>query len=288
MTDATSPMHDLLNRPGGLAARLRAMLDESGMNGREFAARTGLSTSKISKVKLGQQVPSSDDIATWATACDRAGEIDELTSLADAVNSEHRAWKQRLRGGGHAAEQDTLVPLDESSARIRVFQNWTVPGPLQTADFARAMFTLLTDLRELVDNDIEAAVAKRMDRQRLLHAPGKSWEFLIDESVLLRPMFALPVMLSQLDRFQTVIGAPNIRFGVLPLDRALPAPPMHAFTLFDDVGLVEGFVGQTRHEGDGAVFLHKVLDGFWERAVEGDDARDVLARAVARLRGLET
>jgi transcriptional regulator with XRE-family HTH domain len=284
-TDSLSPIAELLNQPGGIAVRLRSMLDEAGMTGKDFASATGLSPSKVSKLRLGQQVPSSDDIERWTRACGREGEANELIGLADQVASEHRAWKQQLRGG-HAKLQDSLVPLDEVSTRIRTYQTSTVPGPLQTADYARAVFSEQTELRCLVDNDIDSAVAKRLERQRLLYDPAKSWEILLDEAILLRPVFGVQVTLAQVDRLQSVIGLPNVRFGVLPLDQPTGVSPLHAFTLFDDVGLVEGFVDGSRHEGDGAAFLHRVLDKLWEQAVEGEDVRAVLARAVERLYGL--
>jgi transcriptional regulator with XRE-family HTH domain len=285
MNVTPSTLTELLNGPGGLATRLREMLDETGITGKSFAATTAMSPSKVSKIKLGHQVPSSNDIERWTRACGREEESGALIELADQIASQHRAWKQELRGG-HAKLQDSLVPLDEGSTRIRVFQPSTIPGPLQTAAYARAVFTSHTKLRGLIDNDIEAAVAKRMARQSLLYDTSKQWEFLVDESVLLRPVYGVEVTLAQVDRLQSVIGLPNIRFGVLPLDRELPTSPLHAFTLFDDVGLVEGFVDRARHEGDAAAFLHKVLDLYWDQAIEDEPARIILGRSVDRLRHL--
>lgn len=284
MNDQPSSLPDLLNQPEGLATRLRAMLEASGMTGKAFAAASGLSQSKVSNFRLGQRVPSSDDIAKWANACGRGEEIKELQALADAVTAEHKSWKQQLRGG-HAALQDKiLAPLDETATRIRVFQPSTVPGPLQTAGYARAVFTEQIELRDLPGDDLEASVAKRLERQPLLYAPGKSWEFLLDEAVLVRDVFGPDVHLPQLDRLQSLIGLPNVHLGVVPFRHQSTVSPLHAFTLFDDVGVSEGFVDSGRYEGDAAVFLHKVFDRLWSRAVVGEDARPLLTRAAEQFR----
>ncbi|MEV0810896.1 Scr1 family TA system antitoxin-like transcriptional regulator [Micromonospora sp. NPDC050200] len=46
------------------------------------------------------------------------------------------------------------------------------------------------------------------------------------------------VMRGQLDRLQTVVGVPNIRFGILPLGVQLAITPQNSFQMYDDIAIV--------------------------------------------------
>lgn len=52
----------------------------------------------------------------------------------------------------------------------------------------------------------------------------------------------------QLDRLRTVIGVPNIWFGILPFGVPLPIASQNSFQLHDSVAIV----GETTHTGDEA------------------------------------
>lgn len=282
----------LLTAPGGLADRLRQILDESPLNNTELAAAMrdlGVKADppKISKLLAGRQLPSSDDIQAWCAACDRSELVPELTRLAAEVRSQHRAWKSRLRTeGGQAAVQAEFQSLDAQTTITRNFETALFPGLVQTKPMAHAVMTQFLIPLGRTEEDIAHGVDGRLRRQQWLHDETKKFEFILDESMLIRPLFGVDVTIGQVDRLHSLIGLSNVRLGILPMDRPLTVTPLNGFILFDDVALVETPVGETRHEGEEATEYHKIMDRLWENAVEGEAIRPRLNRAVDVLRGL--
>ncbi|MGH8792038.1 MAG: helix-turn-helix domain-containing protein [Stackebrandtia sp.] len=275
----SNPIHERLNEPNGIADRLRALRTQAGFSGKQLAERIGWQPPKISKLEHGRQLPTVDDLEAWTHACGRPDAAERLTQLLRDIETAHRDWKRRLRQGGHAAVQAEFVTLTENASRVRHFETAVVPGDLQTPEYARAVFTKLTALDHLPESNIDAAVTKRMQRQQFLYDSNKEWEFLIDESVLWRPVYGVEIMHAQIDRLHSVIGLPNVKFGILPLYRPLTEAPQNSFALYDDVALVETFVGETRHTGDEAAAYHQFMDLLWENAVTDDEARQLILKA---------
>lgn len=127
--------------------------------------------------------------------------------------------------------------------------------------------------------DVEEAVAARLRRQPLLYDEAKTFEFLLTKSVLRWQFCPADAMASQLDRLQTVIGLPNIRFGIIPFGALLSTAPQNAFQLYDDIAIVETFIGETIHRGQEATAYAHALDLLWDEAVTGDDARRLISQA---------
>jgi hypothetical protein len=162
-----------------------------------------------------------------------------------------------------------------------MFENVSVPGILQTADYARAILTYLLPLH--TDNpDIDAAVADRLQRHQHLYEPGKHFELLITENVLLASPASPEVMLVQLDRLLSALDLPNVRFGIIPQRAGLGVVPVSAFSIHDDDAFVEVFHGELPNlAADPAIvdFYRHVSTTLWNAAAEGDDARALITAA---------
>ncbi|WP_345483020.1 Scr1 family TA system antitoxin-like transcriptional regulator [Actinopolymorpha pittospori] len=91
------------------------------------------------------------------------------------------------------------------------------------------------------------------------------------------------VMRGQLDRLQTVIGTPNIRFGIIPFGIPLSTTPQNSFQIYDDTAMVETFVGETTHTHESAAAYARVMDRLWNDAVTGHSARKLIFDAVEAL-----
>jgi hypothetical protein len=76
---------------------------------------------------------------------------------------------------------------------------------------------------------------------------------------------------------------PNIRFGILPMGVPLATTPQNSFQLYDDLALVETFIGETSHRDDEAAAYARVLDRLWEEARSGEDAREYITAAIQAL-----
>ena len=84
--------------------------------------------SKISKIENGRQMPSAEDIRTWAAECGHPAAADDLLDMLADVQAVHRRWRTRLRRG-HAAVQEDLDRRTGEAKRIRSAQVLIMPGP---------------------------------------------------------------------------------------------------------------------------------------------------------------
>jgi transcriptional regulator with XRE-family HTH domain len=277
------PLENWLAQPNGLAARLRTARTRAGLQGKDLAERLGWAASKVSRIENGRQMPSRDDIAAWVAVCGiDEDEASELYDLASAAASIHLDWKRRLRRG-QAAVQAYYNQLVAESQVVCHFATVLVPGLLQIRGYASHILRNLGREFGICDEDLEEAVTQRLMRQQMLYDTSKRFEFLVAEPVLRWVMVPPSVMRAQLDRLQTVIGMPNVRFGVLPLERRIHTIPQNSFVLYDNVAIVETIVGETTHEGEEAERYAATLARLWDDALEGADAQAAIIRAAADL-----
>ncbi|MEW2386427.1 Scr1 family TA system antitoxin-like transcriptional regulator [Micromonospora sp. NPDC047707] len=64
----------------------------------------------------------------------------------------------------------------------------------------------------------------------------------------------------------------------------LATTPQNSFQMYDDVAIVETFVGETTHRDEDAAAYAKAIDRLWNEAATGEDARRLIVRAAQDLR----
>jgi transcriptional regulator with XRE-family HTH domain len=265
-----------------LANDLRALRVKSGLASKALATAAGWQPSKVSRIESGEQLPAADDITTWlrvtGAPSGRTHRVLALLRAAQEVRRSERLWKRRMRQG-QATVQAGYNELVERARQIRHFETVYIPGLLQTPDYARRVLDEMVALQGLEVADVDEAVAVRMQRQAFLYDRSKHFEFLLAEPVIRWLLCPAEVMRAQIDRLQTVLGLPNVRFGILPMGVVLATAPQNSFQLYDDLACVETFVGETRHAGDEGAAYANALDRLWNDAAEGDRARSLLVRA---------
>lgn len=273
---------------GILARRLKELRDESGLTGAELASRMDWrSRSKIPKIEKGQQLATEDDIRRWAAATGHPELADELVSMLPAAEVVHAQWKHQLRQGQAALQGDFDTIVREAS-RIRDFQTFCLPGLLQTPDYVRYRALEATRVHGTDPAKVDEVVAARMRRQDVLWDTSKTFEFLILQAALDYLLCPPNVLLGQLDRLQTVIGLPNVRFGIIPRGRELAVCPMIGFLMADELVVVETFTSADSLLGKEAQKYAEILDLMWADAVEGEAARQLITTAAEPLRGAIT
>lgn len=207
---------------------------------------------------------------------------DELLAMRQEATTANRMFRQRMRRGQQPVQAD-YNRLVEASRSVHHFETAWVPGLLQTPAYARIVFTEMVSLHQLDVGDVDAAITTRMERQRYLYDTGKRFEFLLAEPVL-RWQFCPPdVLRAQLDRLRAVIGLPNVRFGILPLDAGVTTPPQNAFQLYDSTAIVETFAGETTYSPDDSAVYVRVLERLWGDARTDDAALTLLESAANHL-----
>jgi hypothetical protein len=188
--------------------------------------------------------------------------------------------------GGYVVQGD-YTQLARESTLIRHLEVAVVPGLLQTPAYARAMFAEMTELVGREASDLDAAVAARLQRQSLLYQPERQFEFLLTEAVLRWLLVPADVMRGQLDRLHSVIGLPNVRFGILPLGIRLHAIPRHSVVIYqgaERVAAVELFAAESFYRGEDADAFNRAIDRLWADALVGEDARQLILDAAAKCR----
>ena len=214
-----------------LGLALRGLRLDAGLTGQQLAEQSGLSQSTVSRIELGQAVPSLADVDGWArvTAASRERH-DELRGLAEAAAVEIISWGRATRRGLPALQQD-VRDVEATSATILNFQPTIVPGLLQTADYAlRLVSSGYPDGRV----DVTTAVTARLDRQAILYNDAKHLEFVIAEAALRWRLGPPQMMLVQLDRVASLATLPNVTIAIIPQASEVTAWHVHGFVILDD------------------------------------------------------
>jgi transcriptional regulator with XRE-family HTH domain len=236
-----------------LGRTLRELREEAGLTLEEAAPRLDWSTSKLSRIEIAQQsidvhgVRSMLDL--YGVGGERWTQIIELTREA------------RQRGWWRAYGPDGLgyVALETEATLVRDYTLAFVPGLLQTADYARALFTGSHHRR--TETDLANEITVRMIRQERLTSVDHPLELvaIVEESVLHRPVGGAEVMHAQLAHLVAAAELATVTLQVLSTTVGAHAGLDGAFTVlsFDELG--EPDLAYVEHVM-GAVKLQKELE----------------------------
>lgn len=227
-TSGASNVHEARN---ALGKRLRELREHAGYSGRQLAESLSWPPSKVSKLENGRQTPSDDDIRAWTHATDGDADTGALLASLHTLEVQHAEWQRILRTGLKPRQQE-LIEWDQKTRLFRVFEATVVPGLLQTSEYARARFA--EGIRRLkLPNDINEAVAARVQRQEILYRPDKRFHFVLTEAALRYRLCAPEIMLGQLDRLVSFSALPNVRLGIIGFETQYATSPWHGFWLYD-------------------------------------------------------
>ncbi|MET9669421.1 helix-turn-helix transcriptional regulator [Streptomyces sp. NPDC006475] len=265
-----------------LGARLRELrMSAPGgrLTGTQLAALLGWHQSKISKLELGQQTAAPDDLTQWATATGQPETEAELQARLKGFESHIRSWRRQL-ASGHRPVQDTWFEEAARTAVTRVWESAMVPGILQTADYAREVFTRYADLMQST-RDTEEAVRGRMRRQQFLYDPDKRFDLLVSEAALYALVCQPSAMAAQLDRLAGVIGLDTVSLKIVPLSAPMKIPPANGFWIMDDrLVITEDWHAELwLDDADSVVLYGRVWDTLCASAIGGPEAHRVISRA---------
>ena len=256
------------------------MRKAAGLTGDRMAEDLGWPRSKISKIENGRQMPSAEDIRTWAAECGHPETADDLLDLLADVQAVHRRWRTQLRRG-HAVAQENLDRRTREAKHIRSAQVLIMPGLIQTAGYARSIMTQIAPAYGT--QDVEEAVAARMRRQDVLYDTDKTFEFVITEAALRMLVVPAQVMLGQLDRLLGM-GLSNVTLGIIPMGVELDMAPVHGFLMLDDAAIVETYDEESEAGEEESAAYGRIFDRLMAEAVTGDEARQLITSAASSLR----
>ncbi|HUN32410.1 MAG TPA: helix-turn-helix transcriptional regulator [Trebonia sp.] len=273
-----------------LARELRRLRERAGLSGRQLAEAIGISQSKVSRIESGQTVPNGAEVSAWAAAVNASVTTTDLLSvLTDAIYNGIRPWHAALRERIHIQGEIQEI---ESRANVKLaYQPTVVPGLLQTAEYARRVFTMFDPT--YAEADIPAVVAGRLDRQLALFDPAMRFSFLITEGALRWRAGPATVMAAQMDRIASLSTLENVTIGLIPHAEPATTHVPHGFVVFesadgdtDPLVMVETVHANITVTEPAHIALYRRQWGLLEKmAVFGDDARGFLAEIIADFRG---
>lgn len=228
-TSGSSNVHEARD---ALGKRLRDLRTAVGLSGRQLAEALSWPPSKVSKLENGRQTPTDDDIRGWTRATGSESETEALLASLHTLEVQHAEWQRILRTGLKPHQQE-LIEWDQRTRLFRAFEATVIPGLLQTAEYARSRFA--EGIRRLkVPNDINEAVARRVQRQEILYRPDKRFHFVLTEAALRFRLCPPDVMLGQLDRLVSFSQLPNVRLGIIGFETQYATSPWHGFWMYDN------------------------------------------------------
>ncbi|MGW7007403.1 helix-turn-helix domain-containing protein [Streptomyces sp. NPDC054933] len=266
-----------------LANRLGEIRRDAGLTGRDIARACGWHPSKSSRIENARTPPSADDIRAWCHACGAEGQTADLIACLRAVEGMFIEW-QRMERAGLRQAQEARLPLYQRTRRFRSYSSWLVPGLIQTRAYTTAALRAIQQRRGLVD-DVDDAVAARMERQRLLFEGDRRFALLIEESVLRSGIGGKEVMAGQLGHLITIGSLPNVSLGVVPMRPDRSRWPVEGFWIYDaaqvNVELVSGYLTITQPRE--IAMYAETFGELAKLAVHGSRARSLVTAAVNAL-----
>jgi transcriptional regulator with XRE-family HTH domain len=266
-----------------LGKRLRELRRATTMSGRQLAESLSWPPSKVSKLENGRQTPTDDDIREWTRATGSEGETEALLASLHTLEVQHAEWQRQLRTGLKPHQQE-IADLDARTQLFRAFESTFIPGLLQTAEYARARFAQSITVFKM-RNDINEAVAARVQRQQILYQLDKQFHFVLTEAALRYRLCPPEVMLGQLDRLVSFSALPNVKLGIIGFETAYVVAPAHGFWLLDnDRVMVETFSAELNLAQPQELALYRgIFDSLAAVASYGRAARTIINRVIDNL-----
>lgn len=170
-----------------------------------LADQLGTSETVIAKAESGERPPTDSVYQDWMAKCQVKGQlrlaVDDLWTLA------------RSQTNPVAAQTKPWLRLEQDAHTLRYWAPLLIPGPAQTADYARELFIAWRNPKDQLDE----LVAERVARQPILDSPeGPDVTIVLWERVLDSPIGTAETMRGQIARLVDLCDHPRIHLHVLP------------------------------------------------------------------------
>ncbi|TDB95677.1 helix-turn-helix transcriptional regulator [Actinomadura sp. 7K534] len=266
-----------------LARQLRQQREKSGLSMEQAAAALGWSRPKLLRFETAKTRPKPSDVEAMLDLYG-GDEAAKLALMQLARDIRKRGWWSAFNDvlAGSFAE------LEDDATRIRNWQVQSVPGLLQTSDYALALIRIGSpdDSEDVVLRRLQARMARRAILER---RNGPSYNVVLDEAVLRRPVGGAQIMARQLDALISAAQKPHVSIRVIPASAGEHACMDGAFVILSfpgdmdpDVVYLEGMGGEIYIEDVGQVNRSNVrFDRLCDQALSEEDSMALIA-AIAK------
>jgi transcriptional regulator with XRE-family HTH domain len=214
-----------------LGGELRRARMSAGFSSQDaLATRLGFDRTVVAKAETGERPPTIEVLAAWCEACQLDEELfGRLATLARRADGPVPTWFE------------DWLEAEREAHTLRLWSPMLIPGLLQIAEYARALF-----IAAGADEDpSEQMVVARLERQAILDRPDPPHTVVVlDEAVLHRLIGRPAVMADQLVHVASMSERLHVSVHVLPATGA-NAGLSGAF----DLASVDGTPDTLRMEG---------------------------------------
>ncbi|WP_435974671.1 helix-turn-helix domain-containing protein [Streptomyces sp. Qhu_M48] len=231
-------------------ALLRFYRERASVSQEALGRETGYSKSQVAMIERGERRAKGNFVEI----------ADEMLGAQGAL----KTVAEEVTASGIAAWFEDYLEEEARAAGIHMYENHLIPGPLQTEEYARAVFGCAVPALE--DEDIEAGVAARLKRQELFfRKPAPMVTFVLERAALTKPLGGTEVLRKNLLHVRERADLRNVTIQLMPEGRTTHAGLNGPFTLLE----TEGRRGQLVYvEGQGGRYFLS----------EQPDVGDVFAR----------
>ncbi|WP_155054816.1 helix-turn-helix domain-containing protein [Streptomyces blattellae] len=210
------PKRHLTARRVRLGAELRKLREAAGMKAREAAALLGADSVQMSQIESGVAGVSPERVRRLAAhyACTDEALIEALVGMAI---DRTRGWWEDYRGVLPPVFLNT-AEVEHHATFLREVVITHVPGLLQTADYARAVYSFMVP--GLPESELNPRVEHRMKRRAAIESDNPTpYETLIHEFALRIRVSDRSVARAQLRQILDQIERGHATVRIIPTDQ---------------------------------------------------------------------
>lgn len=281
----TPPSSSAREAQRALGGRLREIRRDAGLSGRALAAATGQHFTRVSKIEHGVQPPTDDDIRDWCLACGANDQVPDLIATARVVESAYLEFRRQARAGMKRVVGAHTLPLYERTSLFRIYEHNVIPGLFQTAAYCAAMLSFWIGFLD-TPADLDAAVAARMARQKIIWEADKRIVVVLEEQALRTWFGTADLQAGQLGRLLEMMSVPTVSLGIIPLMTERAAVASAGFWIFDSslVALETPTASIEVTRPEEIELYARMFEHLRGSAVFGAAARTLIIRALGELK----
>ncbi|MEC4018098.1 helix-turn-helix domain-containing protein [Streptomyces sp. H27-D2] len=271
-----------------LGVELRKLRECAGRTARDAADLLGVDQARVSNIEAGRMGIGEERIRRLAVFydCQDAALVDALCAIARERRGQF--WWDEYRGVLPPGFLD-IAELEQHATYLRSIQTLSLPGLLQTEEYARALFSSV--VTSLPTAEIEARIEHRLKRQAILgrQAPPQ-FDAIIHEAALRMRFGGRKVTRGQLEQVLEASERPAVAVRVLPFSNErfieVTQPILYAGGVVPQLDTVQmdSHLGGNYWNGEAELQMHRmVLDVAEGVSLDAEKSRDLIHRIAREL-----
>ncbi|MFF4470612.1 Scr1 family TA system antitoxin-like transcriptional regulator [Streptomyces sp. NPDC001599] len=186
-------------------AVVQALREHAGLSRVQFGEMVRFSKHTVESVELGRRMPDASFVERAEEALGNTGALRNSARFLTRGEAGLAVWFRRW------------AKLERVAVSLCTYECRLVPGLLQSEGYMRALCE--NDVPPLSDEDLEATVQARLERQRLMHErPNTAFDFIVEESVFMRRLGGADVTRGLIDYVLDAVTPRNLTLQIMPAD----------------------------------------------------------------------